>query len=429
MNKKIIVLGSDLGTIDIVKEAKKIGLYVIVTDLMKTSPTKEAADEAWMISTTDIDLLEKKCREEKIIAAMAGASDFNNNCVRELCKRLSLPMYCKSDYAWAAATNKNVFKKICKEAGAPVAKDYEISEQLTDEELDKICFPVVVKPVDGSGNSGVSYCQNKEELRNAYKYAKRISENDTILVERQLHGPEWTVNYALADGEIHLLYFSREHHQSGEPANLYSLMNTSSCYLQQYIEEMNDKVIEVFKRAGYTDGIAWVETMLDEDGHFYLIENGHRYGSDMTYTFYENIIGFNSVRWMLEASMGIRHTKEELPQPLTTAYQSTTGSYHLFAAVDGTVTHIGGLDKIEKMPNVITDIPKREGNIVKYHGCMGTIRIYGDTCDVMLDTLREINTLLEIQNEKGENMFIRFTDYDFVREEFLTGLKQFGVQY
>ena len=49
---KLLVLGSDFGTIQVVKEAKKCGLYVIVADLMEDSPTKKNADEAWLISTT-----------------------------------------------------------------------------------------------------------------------------------------------------------------------------------------------------------------------------------------------------------------------------------------------------------------------------------------------------------------------------------------
>lgn len=428
MKNKVIVLGSDLGTLDIVREAKKMGLYVIVTDLMKTSPTKEEADETWMISTKDLDLLERRCRETGVVAVMAGASDFNNTCARELCRKLNLPTYCESDYAWKVATHKDEFKKICKEIGAAVAKDYFVSEQMSEKELEKIVFPVVVKPVDGSGNSGVKYCNSKEELRKAYKYARSVSEDNTILIERQLHGPEWTVNYVLADGQAHLFYFSREHHQPEEPANLYSLMNTSSCCLQQYIKEMNDKVIEVFKKAEFREGIAWVETMLDEDGHFYLIECGYRYGSDMSYNFYEKICGFNAVRWMLEVCLGMKHTKDDLPQPLDAAYQATSGAYHLFAAMDGEIASIEGIDEVEKLPHVIVDIPKRENSWVRYHGCMGTVRIYGETCNVMLDTLKKINSLLRIRNDQGKDLFIRFTDYDSVEQDFLAGLEQFGIQ-
>ncbi|MBR5948717.1 MAG: hypothetical protein IKZ82_08765, partial [Clostridia bacterium] len=62
--KKLLILGSDFGTLQVVREARALGIYVIVADTMPTSPTKELADEAWLISTTDTDLLIEKCREE-----------------------------------------------------------------------------------------------------------------------------------------------------------------------------------------------------------------------------------------------------------------------------------------------------------------------------------------------------------------------------
>lgn len=117
-------------------------------------------------------------------------------------------------------------------------------------------YPVVVKPVDKSGNRGMSYCKNREELVAAYKYARSISDNATIIVERELHGPEFAVNYVLADGEISLLYFSSEHNQPGYLENMYSIIYTQSADLKKYINEVNDSVKKVFKEAGCREGVA-----------------------------------------------------------------------------------------------------------------------------------------------------------------------------
>ena len=55
--KKVLVLGSDFCTLQVVKTAKEMGLYTVVADLMETSPSKQHADEAWYISTSDTDVL------------------------------------------------------------------------------------------------------------------------------------------------------------------------------------------------------------------------------------------------------------------------------------------------------------------------------------------------------------------------------------
>lgn len=427
-SNKLLILGSDYGTIDIVKAAHARGLYVIVTDLMTTSPTKEEADEAWMISTTDIDLLEKKCREQKIGAVLTGASDFNIERSRELCKRLGFPVYCASDKAWDVATNKRHFKDICKQVGAPIATDYHLTDELSDEELAEIKFPVVVKPVDLSGNRGMSYCANKEELKAAWKKAREASKNSTIIVERQLHGPEYAVNYVMADGEIRLHFFSAEHHQPGELANLYSVIATTSYHLKQYIEEVNDKVIAAFKEAGCRDGVAWVETMLDDDGHFYLLEMGYRYGGEVVNSAYRHICGFDSIDWMVEIACGVKHTAEDLPAPLTDCKRGIGTAYMLFAQRDDVVKSIEGLDEISKLPGVYLDIPKREGGNVRYHATMGNIHIATKDVEELCNTIDCINRTLKIKNADGQDMFIYYTNLDELREEYYNGLKEFGLK-
>ena len=427
-SNKILFLGSDYGSIDLVKEAKAKGLYVIVTDLMTTSPTKEAADEAWMISTTDIDLLEQKCREEKIGAVMTGASDFNIERSRELCKRLGFPVYCESDNAWEVSTNKRKFKDLCKKIGAPVAEDYYLSDDMTHEELESIQYPVVVKPVDLSGNRGMSYCANEKELIIACEKAREASKNSTIIVERQLHGPEYAVNYILADGEIKLHFFSSEHSEPGELKNLYSVIPTTSRYLKQYLEEVNDKVIEVLKAAGCREGICWVETIRDNDGHFYLLEMGYRYGGEVVNSAYRYICGFDSIGWMVDIACGINHSADDLPKALTGAEKGVGAAYLFFARCDGVIGKIEGLEKIEKLSNVLLDIQKREGGSVRYHASMGVIHIIAKDIEELCEIISTINDTVKFTSVDGEDMFIYFTNLDELREEYYEGLREFGIQ-
>ena len=92
---KLLMLGTSLGSVEIVETAREMGYYTIVTDNLDPdrSPAKKVADEYWMISTNDLDLLEKKCKEEKVNAIFAGISEFNLDRVKELTERLGLPCY------------------------------------------------------------------------------------------------------------------------------------------------------------------------------------------------------------------------------------------------------------------------------------------------------------------------------------------------
>lgn len=424
--KKLLILGSDFCTISVIKQAQKEGMYVIVTDLMKKSPSKEIADESWKISTNDIETLEKKCKEENVNAVMFGASEFNIENSRKLVQRLNLPIYCADDRPWKIARNKYEFKKICKEVGAPIAEDYFLSSELSDEELEKVVYPVVVKPVDKSGNAGMSYCYNKEELIEAYQYAKSISSNENIIVERMLHGNEYHINYIVADGEVNLLFFASSHHQSGEKANLYSIICTTPGHLRQYLDEVNESVIKMFKKVGCENGIAWVDAMRDEDGKFYLLEMGYRFGGVMLYEPYQKITKFNSIKWMLDCAMGKKHTKKDIPDELNRIYKECAASYHLFAKKDGMIQTIEGLEEIKNLPGVFVDIPKREGDDIRYHANMGLIGIYAKNMIELCNMIKKINSILKVKNVNDENMIIYFDSFDELKKEYEDGIRDFG---
>ncbi len=419
--KKLLVLGSDYSTEQVVIEAQSLGIHVIVTDLMKTSPAKRQADEVWYISTTDIDALEKKCRESGVGAVMFGASDFNINNARALCKKLGLPIYCDGDLAWSVARNKGLFKEWASKVGAPVAKDYLITDIESEEQIRDIIYPVVVKPVDKSGNRGMSFCNNREELVSAYKLAQEVSDNPRIIVERQLCGEEYNIHYVLANGEARLLYLNGTYHQPEYPANLYSFKCTTSNHLPQYINEVNDSAIALLKAVGCREGIAWFDAIRDKDGKFYLLEMGYRFGGVMTYRPYENAYGFNTIRHMLEVALGKKHTADDLPEPLMTFVPGCAGSYHLFALRDGTIDKIVGLDKISKIPGVWVDMPKREGDSIRAFANSGLIGIYGNTVDDLCEKLAMINSTLQVLDKDGNSLIIKYDDCKTLKEAYENG--------
>ena len=416
---KLLVLGSDYFTKQVVIEGKNIGAYVIVADLMETSPTKTAADEQWLISTTDIDTLGSKCIEAGVTAVLCGASDFNTNNVRQLCKRLDLPLYCSSDYAWGISRNKGDFKKVCKSVGAPVAEDYFISDINNRCELDKVCYPVVVKPVDKSGNRGVSYCYNEKELIAAYNYAKEISDNEQVIVERMLKGTEHNVCYIVADGEPILSSYDELHHHPEQLANIYSFEINTKRFLKQFIEEVNDSLKNVFRKIGCTEGVVWVDSMRDEtDGKFYILEMGYRFPAALaSCALNEKATGINPVRWMVECALGIKHRKEDAPSDIGTLESGKVALIHLFTTKAGVINKIIGLEKIETMENVTVDMPKREGSVVREHTCIALITVYADNCPDICERIKEINETIRIENEKGENMVVIYDDYDAIRRK------------
>ena len=63
--KKLLILGSNALTCDIVKTARELGIYTIVTDWnpIEKAPAKQIADEYWNNSLLDYDILVQKIKE------------------------------------------------------------------------------------------------------------------------------------------------------------------------------------------------------------------------------------------------------------------------------------------------------------------------------------------------------------------------------
>lgn len=413
--KKLLLLGSSLASVEIVQTAKEMGCYTIVTDNLEPefSPAKKESDEYWMISTGDLDALELKCREENVNAVFAGVSEFNLDMVKELTARLGLPCYIEND-AWKYARDKKAFKEKCREIGLPVVEEYELSDPPAEEELRGIEYPVVVKPVDGTGNKGVSICYSEEELIRGCEKARSIS-GENILIERYVAGEETWNYYYLADGEIRYAYSGRSFRQPGYPTFLYLCGISAIRTVQEYKRTVNEKCIAFLKAIGCRKGIAWFQFIRDDNNRYYAIEMAQRISADSAGKSIENAIGVNALKWMLDVAFGDDHSVDELPQTLEPPYKNSHCVYYLFADKSGTVTSMQGFDELNKSEFQISVIAHKGSYVDKYRN-MVRIVFNARNGNEMCDKIRLVNNNVRILDENGDNMYIHFTDYEQVIE-------------
>lgn len=422
---KILFLGSTKGTKQMVRYAKEKGWHTIVTDVnpVELSEPKQIADEFWMISTDRTDELEARCREEGIGAIACGVTEFNLYQQMELCKRLGLPCYLTPE-AWHYSVDKADFKALCHKIGVPVPKDFYTSYNPTEEEIEAIEFPVMVKPVDRAGNTGISYCHNKEEFIKAVEVAHAASKKMKMVVEHMITGEEWYASYALADGEVSLLALNAMYSEPGEPKNCYTVTTTVSNHIRQFIEEINPKIEELLKTVGCREGYAWVQVMRDTDGKFYVIEMGYRLDGDMIYIPYKDTRDFDVVGFLVDFACGKKHTLKDLPSPQKEAYRKCGTSIMLWTNKEGVIGKVSGFDELEKIPGIELDaIPHVGDKATKYHA-IGNIMFTAVSVEEMISMIDRINRTVTILDENGENMIIRFTDFDLLRKMYSEGISE-----
>ncbi len=99
------------------------------------------------------------------------------------------------------ARNKHLTKKLLKTLGYPVAPGMVISSaDELEEVMEKIAFPLVIKPLNSSEGKGITpYVDNKALLMESFLLAKNIS--DKVLVEKYIPGDYYRLTY-VADGSF-----------------------------------------------------------------------------------------------------------------------------------------------------------------------------------------------------------------------------------
>ena len=415
--KKLLMLGTSKGSCEMIEYARKQGVYTIVTDPRPASESKAKliSDEYWMIDTTDIDALEIKCRKGHISGVCCGISTFCIPAVMELCKRLGLPAYCTPE-SWHYTMNKYDFKRLCRENSVPVAKDFFVSSQPTDEELNKIEFPVVVKAVDQSANRGMSYCFSKDDIIPAIKYAHTFSKNDNIVIERMLKGIEYTAYYALADGQASLVSLFSDLAEPGTPNKCYSVNSTACDKLELFKTEVDPYFQNALKKGGFKDGVCWIELMLDEDGHFYVLEMGYRMTGDMMAIPIRDTCGFDSYKWLVDYALGVKHTEENLPTPQEKMPAECGCAYILWSNdTNGKIQRICGIQEILADSDIKLVADVSEGNHYNEYQYLLTFVFTKGNVEKVCETIEKINNTVKIYNENGNDIALHFTDYKTLR--------------
>ncbi len=412
---KLLMLGTSFASREIIRKARRRGWYTIVTDNLppEKSPAKQCADEYWMISTSEIEVLEKKCREEGINAVFSGVSEFNLDRVRILADDLHLPCYINPD-AWGFARNKKLFKKKCLEIGVPVVPEYPIPTPGDEASWQQIVYPVVVKPVDGTGNAGLSICHNRKELEEGIRKAQTTSANPEIILERYITGEETWNYYVIAEGIVQYVYSGGVFRQPGYPTFLYSVGTSAPNGIDDYLAQMNPHCIELLRDIGCQEGMAWIQCIRDAEGNYYALEMAHRMSADASGDMLEKSLGFNIVDWMLDTALGVKHYADKLPKPIKRPYNGTMGLYYLFADHAGRISEVEGLDQLDPS-RFRVETAKNQGEDVRQYQVMVKITFFARQAEEMCQILRDLNEKIKINDQSGRDLAVRFTDFSAVR--------------
>ncbi len=417
--KRLLVLGATPSEQQIVEAAKEMGVYAICTDNhtdWEDAPAKKVSDEAWDISWSDIPALKAKALERGVDGVLAGYSEFKTNCAIKLSRELGTHFYIKDEDQLAITRDKLLFKSICRKYGVPVAKDYFVSAEMKPEELAAIEYPVIVKPTDNAGSRGIRFCDSEKDIRACIEYALSYSESRRVVVEEVLRGHEVVAYYTIADGQIAFssifdkyARIEREGFNALMDAYLYP-----SNRLPYFLEHHNTQVMELLRNMGLKNGVISLQGFSQPDGSIVFFELGFRLGGTSAFHYTEHFNGVSHLRMLISHSLTGNMHPEELAKE-DPHFQGQFGCTFTLLAKDGVIGSQKGIEAVNALPNILhTCYYHRVGSRIVNTGdqLSKTFRAYivGRTLDEVADTIRKIQSLVEVRDTEGNNML--FDNFD-----------------
>lgn len=412
--KTLLVLGSNVGSVEIVHYARAHGAHTIVADYFEPekSAAKLVADEHALISTADVPQLEQLIKARHIDGVLAGISEFNLLKAQELCRQLGLPFYCNRRQ-WDTIENKVLFRDLCDRYGVPTPRTLFKG----DAEMASAPYrpPVVVKPDDSNSSRGVTFCTDNESQADAIAQASRLSSGHRVIVEEFFQGEEFTAHYLVDHGKAFLACIDNRF-----PAALHDAKTTIPIarvypcrYADRYMEKVNPRVVSMIESLGLECAVIFVQGLYNkESGRFAIFEGGLRCAGEAAYRITDYLYGVNFLHNLVDYSL-LGHSAKPVAESLPTD-DNRVACVLSFAARGGTIASITGVEQVtEQLPSLIhfeqrynVGVTLPEGDTLRQIVLRFTL-----VCD-NLNQLKQhidlINTGVSVRDAAGNDLCVRF---------------------
>lgn len=419
LDKKLLLLGTNVGSIEIVNYAKSEGAYVIVADNLpnEKSPAKLIADESLLISTNDIDALSKYVKDKNINGVFCGVSEFNIKNVKRICDAANLPCYFSWKH-WNAFMDKGNFKHLCEKYNVPTPITF-FSGTKDDYNNKKnqihIVYPVIIKPTDCGANIGISICTKESDLERCLEIAFTASNSNQAIIEQYVEGIEISSTYVIQEDvckmvcmSSKLAYRSKDGKRALANAHIYP-----SPVLDKFEQVVDEKIKGMILGEGLKNCTIFFQGIYDGND-FFIFESGLRMEGTATFRITEAICGQSFMHFMVDNVMDV-----------DTNYNISYENPHfngqkciLFSQISkaGVLTKIDGWDYIYNNP-IIISTEKRHviGSSIKEDGTLRQTMfryvLLDDNEKRIVDTIRQIQKEVIAYDENGNNMIIN-NDFD-----------------
>lgn len=340
--KRILIIGASNLQVPGILKAREMGFETAVVDFNPRAIGVKYADNYYNVSTIDKEGVYEAAKDFDADGIITLATDMPMRSLAYACEKLNL-VGINYDTA-VRATDKGEMIKAFDEhdVAHPVYFILEKGKRI-DNIVNKIGYPLIIKPTDNSGSRGVVLVHNEKELYDAISYSIEESREGNIILEEYMVGPEVSVEVIVLDGEPYILQIT-DKLTTGAPHFVEMGHSQPSRLPKEIQEEIKTLATKACKAVGIINGPAHAEIIVTKNGPK-MVEIGARMGGDSITTH------------LVPLSTGIDMTKATIQiacgeKPNIKKKFNKASAIRFFEVSEGEIVNIAGVNEAKKIPGV-----------------------------------------------------------------------------
>ena len=417
--KKLLILGGNPETVPLVEMANDMGILTIVASSVPGEPGKKAAWKSSDVDGMDVPGLVALAREEKVDGVLVGVADMLVPFYCRVCEELSLPCYATEEICNVFAF-KDVFKQTCERYGVHGIPEFYLDGDMKEEDIAKIRFPVMVKPVDSASGQGIVKCDNAEELKKAVPYALSFSKKKRFIVERYMDCDDMGMYYTFKDGVCSASCIYDRYASTEQPGLARVCLGGTypSKHLGEYFSGMHENALRMFKEIGIKNGVLMLSGFY-ENGEFYVYDTGFRLQGEAPHLLMKAIHGFDQREMLIRFALTGSEGNVDLTKDDDTYLRGKKAATLWFVLKKGVIAKIEGLEQWKDDPKAVALVQRKyegDGIIPAWIGTekqvLARLYLVCDSKEELAERLHFYQDNVKVTDTEGNNMLLHGFDVE-----------------
>lgn len=282
------------------------------------------------------------------VEVIAGFHESTEEHAAAIAAALDLPFHSRETVA--RTHNKALMRETLRRAGVDPTGSRCVSSAAEIEAFAaEYGYPLILKPVDGRGSTGVSTIRRPEELAPAIEWFRQWAPTADMYVEQFLHGVEVSVESFSEQGRHHIVCITQKYKETTHFVEIgHCLPAETDAATTEAIHEL---VTRMLTALGVQYGPSHTEVMITPDGPR-VVETHTRMSGGYLTELIESVSGVNLldlwVRQVLGEQVGSR-----LPVTLQPSGNRFAATWYMTPEAIGTIERVDGLDQAKAIDGIM----------------------------------------------------------------------------